>query len=285
MSMYDNKIDLLNHFGIKENFLYSNFSNKYKVKILKKKSGGERTIKAPISKLKTIQRKILDEIVAKVQPLECVYGLSKEKGVKDNAMLHSKNWNREVLCLDLVDFFNNIHYKNINSVYKGIGFNRENSNVLTKLSTLDKALPQGSPLSSHLSSLSVLGMDNDISRYVKSRGLIYSRYVDDVTISGKTISEKYIREIKEIINKHKMRTNDQKEKLYKSDEEKNITGVRLIKNNITITDQYEKNLLVMSKDGTSLKDRTFLGKLSFYKYLNKKRYKEFIKNLFSRFGK
>lgn len=284
MSIYNNKFDLLSHFGIKENFLYSDFSKKYKIKILKKKNGGERTIKAPISKLKTVQRKILDDIIAKVQPLDCVYGLNKEKGVRDNAMLHSKNWNKEVLCLDLADFFGAVHYKNIKNIYKDLGFNEENSAVLTKLSTLDQSLPQGSPLSSHLSSLSVLRMDNEILKYVKPRGLIYSRYVDDITISGKAVTQKNINEIKEIISRHEMATNNQKEKLYKSNEQKEITGVRLIKNNITITDQYENNLIGMSNNISYLMDRTFWGKFSFYKYLNKKMADSFIEKLLSKFG-
>lgn len=282
MSIHDNKFELLEHLGIKENFLYLDFAKKYKIKILKKKNGGERTIKAPISKLKTVQRKILDDIVSKVEPLECVYGLRKNKGVRDNAKFHSKNWNRAVLCLDLIDFFDRVHYKNIKNVYTAIGFNEENSNILTKLSTLDKSLPQGSPLSSHLSSLSVLGMDKELLTYLQPRGLIYSRYVDDLTISGKNINQKNIDQIKEIINKHQMMSNDRKEKLYKSDEEKNITGVRLIQNNITVTDHYEKNLIDMSNDSSFLKDRTFLGKMSFYKYLNKKRAKKFIKSLVQR---
>ncbi len=279
MSIYNNKFDLLNHLGIKENFLYSDFSKKYKIKILKKKNGGERIIKAPISKLKNTQRRILDQIVAKWQPLECVYGLRKGKGVKDNAIFHSKYFVKETLCLDLVNFFDNVHYKSILAVYKNIGFNKVNSNILTKLSTLDKSLPQGSPLSSHLSSLSVLNMDKEILKYVKHRSLIYSRYIDDITISGKIITEKNVEEIKKIIYVYNMKTNDIKEKLSKPNEEKNVTGVKLIRNNVTITDEYEKSLIAMSKNKDFSKDKTFLGKLSFYKYLNKERAEEFVKSI------
>ena len=75
--IYSSKRYLLDFLDIKDNFLYSDFSNKYKEKIVPKKNGGERKIKPPNFNLKTIQRKILDKILSKNTKLPYYYVKSK----------------------------------------------------------------------------------------------------------------------------------------------------------------------------------------------------------------
>ena len=74
------------------------FSKKYYTKELKKKSGGIRLIKPPSINLKKVQRLILDKILYKYKNLECVYGLSKDKGVVANANFHKKNFDNMKVC-------------------------------------------------------------------------------------------------------------------------------------------------------------------------------------------
>ncbi len=134
--IYSSKRYLLDFLDIKDNFLYSDFSNKYKEKIVPKKNGGERKIKPPNFNLKTIQRKILDTILSKNSQLPCVYGLSKEKDILGNAKTHQKNADGQLLALDIKDFFPSVPRKHILKIFKKLGFNKENASILTKICTI-----------------------------------------------------------------------------------------------------------------------------------------------------
>jgi hypothetical protein len=91
VKIFSSKKELLEFLGIKESYLYPDFSTKYREIQKPKKKGGFRKINPPNFNLKNIQRKILDKILIKNPQLECVYGLSKNKSILDNAKLHQKN--------------------------------------------------------------------------------------------------------------------------------------------------------------------------------------------------
>lgn len=282
MDIYNNKKDLFNLLEIEDNFIYKDFSNKYKEKEILKKTGGTRKIKPPILKLKKVQKKILDEILSKQIPLKCIYGLNKKTGVKQNALIHSKYFRYQTLSLDIGDFFGSIHFKTIKEVYKKIGFNKENSNILAKISTIEESLPQGSPISPILSSLSVFDMDNDLLTYCKKRKLFYTRYVDDINISGIEIKDEDIFNVKSIIEKYRLKTND-KEKLYKENEIRIITGVCITDKGLTIKDTLKEEIkylqfeILKELNNKNLKS-IFSGKLAFYKYINLKESKKFLED-------
>lgn len=212
--------------------------------------------------------------------MRCIYGLNKKTGVRQNALIHSKYFKYQTLSLDIEDFFGSIHFKTIKEVYKKIGFNKENSNILAKISTIEESLPQGSPISPILSSLAVFNMDSDLLNYCKKRKLFYTRYVDDINISGIEIKDEDIFNIKSIIEKYKLKTND-KEKLYKENEIRIITGVCIKDKGLTVKDSLKKeikdlqNEILKQPDNKSLKS-ILNGKLAFYKYINLKESKKFL---------
>src|SRR5450756_2614284 len=83
-------------------------TTQYKHFKIKKKSGGHRTIRAPATNLKIIQRSIVRELSRLVRFKPCVTGFVKGRDIKRNALIHVGQ--RHVLNIDLQDFFGTINY-------------------------------------------------------------------------------------------------------------------------------------------------------------------------------
>jgi retron-type reverse transcriptase len=281
--IYSSKKELLKFLGIKENYLYSDFSDKYKEKEIQKKKGGTRKIMPPNFNLKKIQRKILDEILCKIPQLECVYGLSKNKGIVDNAKLHKNNFSKQLLNLDIENFFPSISNKEVYKIFNKIGFNKENSLILTKLCTIDKALPQGAPTSPYLASMVCSRLDKKIFNYCKNRDFVYTRYFDDISISGKNILPKHEDYFIEIIQSHGFNSNQKKREFFDYDKDKVINNVLITRLGLSVSDSYKKDIEDIYKrmidDNNTTNQRVFAGKFGFYLHVNRRGAKSFLRQL------
>jgi hypothetical protein len=282
-SIYSSKRKLLQILGIRENFLYKDFSAKYKEKEIPKKNGTVRIIKPPIFSLKIIQRKILDNILSKNTQLPCVYGLSKNKGIINNGKAHQRNTRFQLVVLDIENFFPSISKERINKVFRKIGFNKENSSILTKFCTIEESLPQGAPTSPYLASMVCEKMDKEIYTYCSRRGFIYTRYFDDISISGENILSKYIKKIEEIIFKNGFSSNKDKKYFFDNGTEKIINGIIINQDNLSVSNNYKKEIEDIYRrliKGDSPQDRRiFAGKFGFYLHVNKKEALFFLENL------
>jgi hypothetical protein len=282
MSIYDNKKELLSLLTIEENFLYGDFSNKYSEKIITKKSGGKRIINPPKHKLKVVQRIILDKILKAYHFLPCVYGLTTKKNIIENAKRHQNYSDEFVLLLDIKDFFPSVSKSEVNKCYKKLKFNNENSKILTKLSTHCNRLPQGSPTSCHIASVSLEKLDKEIYRYCNSRKLIFTRYIDDITISGKLITDNDINNFEKMINKYGYKLNNKKVLLSPKDE-KVINNLSVSNEKITVTDKYLFELEDLFSKFNNTKDEVsyakFIGKLGFYMFVNEHEACAFFKEI------
>ncbi len=81
-------------------------NRRYRQFTIKKKSGGERTINAPIRGLKAIQKTLAFIIQCVFEPHEAAKGFTKGRSIVDNARLHEGSF--YVYNLDLKDFFPSI---------------------------------------------------------------------------------------------------------------------------------------------------------------------------------
>lgn len=281
--IYSSKKELLKFLGIKDNFLYKDFSTKYFELEKPKKSGGVRLIKPPSPNLKKVQRKILDKILYLHPQRPCVYGLSKNKGILNNAKTHQKNALLQLQVLDIENFFPNISQTKVNNVFKKIGFNKENSSILTKLCTIEKSLPQGAPTSPYLASMVCSKLDKRIYIYCKRRNLTYTRYFDDISISGEKILPKNVVDIEKIISNSGFNCNNAKREFFDVGKDKIINSVLISKFNLSVTDKYKKEIETVHKrmiaDNTIENQRAFSGKFGFYLHINKNEALLFLEKL------
>ncbi len=155
----------------------------YKEIIIRKRSGGERTICAPISRLKQYQRSLSDILQTVVPPKSCVHAYTRERSVKTNAVPHRHK--RIVVNLDLKDFFPSIHFGRVKGVFakEPFLFNDVVATTLAQICCYKQALPQGAPSSPVISNLVCRTLDNQLLNLARKHKLSYSRYADDITFS------------------------------------------------------------------------------------------------------
>lgn len=258
--------------------LLSNIPKYYLPIELKKKDGTIRNINAPNKYLKEKQKLILNNLLEKIKLPRCVFGGLKGKSIIENAKQHINN--DYLFNIDIKSFFPSVHWKIINKLFLDLGFCKEVSMILNNLTTLNYCLPQGAPTSPYLANLVLTNLDYRLYNLCKNNRLIYTRYFDDISVSG----DKRIELLKEIffdiINEEGYKVKKEKTYFYKPGEIKKITGI-LIKNRELFIDDEKllKYIISVKRNGLSyLKSANFvkekqslIGKINFIKSVNLER--------------
>lgn len=146
-----------------------------------KKDGTLRDIHPPRKKLKLIQRKIKKFFDHFPWP-RYVQGGIRKRSILSNARLHCGK--KMVAWLDIRKFFPSTNPSMVLESLEKIGIGKAASKLIVELGTYKNALPQGSPASVSLANLVFLDADDRFELFCKKHRLIYSRYIDDISISG-----------------------------------------------------------------------------------------------------
>lgn len=190
---------------------------------IQKKSGGTRLIEAPKDPLKVIQRWILDNILYNVTISVHAFGFRKKRSILDNAKIHKKQ--ECVINVDIANFFASIKGLEVYKVYRYLGYTKQVSSILTLLTTNDDALPQGAPTSPYLSNIICRKLDKRISRLAQVIGANYSRYADDITLSGSINIKNYLGTLKKIIIDEGFQLNAKKVRIQFQNQRQMVTGL------------------------------------------------------------
>ena len=154
---------------------------RYREFTIPKRSGGKRRILAPEPELKSLQRRILRRLLARLKVHPSAMGFQGGRSIVTNANAHRGQ--AVLIRLDLVDFFPSTRAKRLKRYFRQIGWNRPVANLLVRLCTFDGGLPQGAPTSPRLSNLVNYRLDARLSGMAARLGAVYTRYADDITIS------------------------------------------------------------------------------------------------------
>lgn len=157
-----------------------------------KAKGGTRRIAAPRRPLRRAQRKILDEILAKVPQHEAAHGFVAGRSTVTNARPHQGA--ALVVKTDLKDFFPTVHYRRVAGLFTMLGYGEPVARALAALTTYRPlledgrvmwpgVLPQGAPTSPALANLACRRLDVRLTRLAARYGAVYTRYADDLTFS------------------------------------------------------------------------------------------------------
>lgn len=179
-----------------------------------KRSGGMRTILAPKKKLKAIQRKLNELLVAKLPVHAAAHGFLPGHSVLTNAQPHSGK--AVVVKMDLAHCFPTLHFGRIRAFLVRLGYSFEVATVLGVLMTECERQPveayqkdqvnpftkkvvcpavchvplspryavQGAPTSPGLCNALLRKMDARMIGVAKALGFTYTRYADDLTFSS-----------------------------------------------------------------------------------------------------
>ncbi|CFR16502.1 MULTISPECIES: retron St85 family RNA-directed DNA polymerase [Yersinia] len=213
-------VEMLKFLTYRTDYLYKTYE------IDKKGKGSpKRIISQPSRKLKAIQGWVLRHILDHLSSSEFSKGFEKGQSILDNAVPHiGANF---LLNIDLKDFFPSISASKVYRIFRSLGYNKEISSVLTNLCTYKGKLPQGSPTSPKLANLICSRLDARIQGYAGRRGIIYTRYADDLTLSAQALKkiEKAKFFIKTIIPTEDLKVNNSKTLLCGPRRQKKVTGL------------------------------------------------------------
>lgn len=162
-------------------------SSQYSVFDLPKRSGGARTICSPKNDLKRLQREILEEILWTFTMPDYVHGCVRGRSIVSNAQPHVNK--PLVLTIDIKDFFGSIKPALVKQIFlEHFQCDEQCAELLTKLTTYGNFLPQGAPTSPTIANIAALPVDHAIIEICQQSSIqfSYTRYVDDITISGDT---------------------------------------------------------------------------------------------------
>jgi len=197
----------------------------YKIFRVKKASGGTRQLEAPGRKLKAIQTWILRSILEPLPVSDRAFGFVRGGNTKKHAAMHaSRNY---VLIMDIKDFFPSIRMPAVRNVFSSCVYDPAAVEVLTRLCTYKKRLPQGGVTSPLLSNLVFRPVDEALQRRCDRAGIRYSRYADDLAFSAdnKELLKGLELEVKLILGFHGFRVNTDKTRYLTGKGRMVITGL------------------------------------------------------------
>lgn len=204
-----------------------------------KKNGGTRLIEAPRDDLKAIQKRIAD-LLQRVLPPEYLYSPVKGRSYVENALAHRGS--SEIRLLDISDYFGRC---TASAVFRF--FSREMkcspdvSWMLTGLTTRNGHLPQGSPCSPILSFYCCKPMWEKIEAAARDEGCRLTVYVDDITISGRTIPEKLVWRIKQILHSYGHSYARKKERQHRN-RAAEVTGIMVDNRKLSVPHRHFKKM-------------------------------------------
>lgn len=196
---------------------------------IRKKSGGERTITAPINQLRYIQTLINAVFNIVFTPHKAAMGFVPNKNIVDNARLHAAR--HYVFNTDLKDFFPSVEFRRVKTVLQlePFNLNDELAFLIANLCCHEGKLPQGAPTSPTLTNAICQRLDRKLTGVAKRFGCVYSRYADDITFSSMhnvyQDDGAFMKELKRIIEKENFTINDSKTRLQKNGYRKEVTGI------------------------------------------------------------
>jgi RNA-directed DNA polymerase len=214
--------DLAEHSGLSSHRLwYFAFAGRpaYATFRIAKKSGGTRLIQSPSHPLRLVQRWILRNILDRLATTPSSFGFERGSKLRVHALEHVGA--HAVLTVDIKDFFPSISIARVTQVSA--------SSILAHLCTCGGALPQGAPSSPRLANLACFRMDRRLSQFAERKGIVYSRYADDMSFSapGASALAKARPFIAHIVRASGFRLNSAKTRLIGPQGRKTVTGLVL----------------------------------------------------------
>jgi len=167
-------------------------NKKYNSFEIMKSNGGKRTIYAPTTRLKLLQRRLADllyicaheQVISNESQPKLNHGFSRGLSIVTNAKVHAKK--RYIFNLDLQDFFPSCNFGRVYGFFVSdsrLNLNPKVARIIAQIACYNGYLPQGSPCSPIISNYLGTILDVKMLGLAKKFKLTYSRYADDLTFS------------------------------------------------------------------------------------------------------
>ncbi len=222
----------------------------YRYRWIAKRSGGARLIEAPKPILAHAQRTLLRNVFDRVPPHRSAHGFVRGRSVVSAARPHVGA--DVVIRLDLDAFFASVPVGRVFETLCACGYHRAVAHKITGFVTnavppgvLDSApsrptrrvarllrhvhLPQGAPTSPAAANLAAYSMDRRLGALAETFDATYTRYADDLTLSGGSELRRGIGRCLElaraIVIDEGLRINDRKTKVMGRAQSQHVLGI------------------------------------------------------------
>lgn len=176
---------------------------RYKEVPVPKSGGGQRIALNPHKYLRLVQRRINTRILADQDTIEWpdyIFGSipNTNVGLPDEVLRDYINCAKvhceakSLLKVDVKDFYDNVHSDVVYDIFNVfLKYPEPVAAVLTDLCTYNGSLPQGALTSGYLACLCLHDVEPFLVKRLERKGLVYTRYIDDITVSSKSLNFNY----------------------------------------------------------------------------------------------
>lgn len=255
---------MLLHYANNAENSYHNFSSS-------KEGKKTRDISEPKTELKKIQKRINSRIFSGIIfPSYLQGGIKSDSNITrdyiTNAGKHCRA--KTLINVDILSCYPNIKKESVKSIYRHFfNFPTDVINILTKLTTYNGSLPQGGCTSSYLANLVLFNHEYQLVAKLNSKGITYTRLIDDMTISSfdrrleQVECERIINDISSMLKKNGLAIKNNKTEVnhdYADFSDLKVTGLNVKHNTPKIENTERKyiRLLVYICEQEAIKDRS-----------------------------
>lgn len=250
----------------------------YVIHYKSKKNGEQRKIFAPKPLLKKVQ-KAVQKLLREVSISNSAHGGIKGRSNVSNAKVHCLN--KWVYQLDFKNFFPNIsHHMVYGLFFHELKCSPKVASLLTKICTIEGQVPAGGVMSTDIANLLCRKTDRRINGLASAFDIYYTRYVDDLTFSGKNIPDFFKNKVKKIIQQGGFILHPEKESLCGAHQPQIVTGLSVNGNRPKIPRKIKHQLRKeeyffqkyetgkMTKTMIEKREQSFHGKKSYFNYID-----------------
>jgi RNA-directed DNA polymerase len=240
--------------------------------VRQKRSGAMRSISSPEPTLMEVQRWILSNLVSRVQLHPSSYAYQPGRSIVGCAQQHvGARW---LIKLDLHNFFEEIAEPRIYGIFRELAYAPLLSLELTRVCTRLRArrdegyrafetyttipsyitsapgfLPQGAPTSGALANAVARTLDGKLSELAANRGLIYTRYSDDLVFSSldafdRRYASRLISHIRHIVEDQKFRLHVKKTRVIPPGARHIVLGLLVDDDRVRLLPEYKRRIEV-----------------------------------------
>lgn len=214
-------------------------SNYRLVRIPKATPGEFRQLSVPKPTLRAIQRVILDEALVYCGASQSAHAYVRDRSIITNAQVHVGA--RSFIKIDIKDFFPSVGVDRVERVFLALGYGTEVARLLTRLCTFEGGLPQGAPTSPALSNAVLTELDASLQTFADTHGLKYTRYADDLILSGKAISLDLYPLATDLVELHGFRVNPLKTRLMTKPSKIVLAGISISSGGLKVPRKFKRD--------------------------------------------
>lgn len=201
---------------------------RYRKREVPKKDGTVRVVHNPHYLVRKIQRRINKRIFSDSDVIswpDHIFGSIPNDDFSDSAAADKDYVNcarqhcgaKSILTLDIRDFFDNVHREKVFDIFSGfLKYSKEVSSVLADICCKGDSIAQGALTSSYIATLCLYDKEGDLVKRLRYKNLVYTRFVDDITISSRTSNYDFgyaLKLTEDMLNEAGLPINGQKTKI------------------------------------------------------------------------